>query len=237
MAKEKRYSYISKEEIPDSESVSGYNIRESISKLISKDFPGFDGSSFISLNELNAYRKRYLSSLIAQESGELEVIDKEVMNAIHNNEILSENMAEEIEGHLTIGQKIADRIALFGGSWTFIISFFVLLFAWITINVWILSTKAFDPYPFILMNLILSCLAAIQAPIIMMSQNRQEQKDRMHSEHDYKINLKAELEIRLLHEKIDHLIDHHNKRLFEIQEIQTDYLEELIKEIKKDRRP
>jgi uncharacterized membrane protein len=100
-------------------------------------------------------------------------------------------------------------------------------------NVWVLATKPFDPFPFILLNLILSCLAAIQAPIIMMSQNRQEQKDRQRSEHDYKINLKAELEIKLLSEKIDHLLAHQNKKLLEIQEVQTDYLEDLMKVLKR----
>jgi uncharacterized membrane protein len=101
------------------------------------------------------------------------------------------------------------------------------------INIWILVTKSFDPFPFILLNLILSCLAAIQAPIIMMSQNRKEQKDRLRGENDYKINLKAEIEIKLLSEKIDHMIVHQNKKLLEIQEIQTDYLEDLMNEIKK----
>ena len=104
---------------------------------------------------------------------------------------------------------------------------------WVIINVWLLANKPFDPYPFILLNLILSCLASIQAPIIMMSQNRQEQKDRLRAEHDYKINLKAELEIKLLNEKIDTLIINQNNKLLEIQDIQTDYLEDLLKEIKK----
>jgi uncharacterized membrane protein len=96
-----------------------------------------------------------------------------------------------------------------------------------------LATKPFDPYPFILLNLILSCIAAIQAPIIMMSQNRKEQKDRKRSEQDYKVNLKAELEIKLLSEKIDHMIVHQNKKLLEIQELQTDYLEDLMNKIKR----
>jgi uncharacterized membrane protein len=100
------------------------------------------------------------------------------------------------------------------------------------INVWLLAKRTFDPFPFILLNLILSCLAAIQAPIIMMSQNRKEEKDRLRSENDYKINLKAELEIKLLGEKIDHMIVHQNKKLLEIQEIQTDYLQDLMNEIK-----
>ena len=141
--------------------------------------------------------------------------------------MLSENIEPEIESELIIGQKLADRIATFGGSWTFIIIFFSFLLVWMCINIWVLATKPFDPYPFILFNLILSCLAAIQAPIIMMSQNRKEQKDRSRSEYNYKVNLKAELEIRLLHEKIDHLMIHQNQRLLEIQELQLDYLEDL----------
>ena len=108
-----------------------------------------------------------------------------------------------------------------------------LILIWMAINVWVLTTRPFDPYPFILLNLILSCLAAIQAPIIMMSQNRQEQKDRQRSEHDYKINLKAELEIKLLSEKIDHLLVHQNKKLLEIQEVQIDYLEDLLRVVNK----
>ena len=155
------------------------------------------------------------------------------MKALKNNSILSENIEDAIEGRLTLGQKMADRIATFGGSWTFIITFFSFILFWIGVNIWILTSKPFDPFPFILLNLILSCLASIQAPIIMMSQNRQEQKDRQRAEHDYKINLKAELEIKLLSEKIDHMIVNQNKNLLEIQEIQTDYLEDLMKEIKK----
>ncbi|MEO6969540.1 MAG: DUF1003 domain-containing protein, partial [Chthoniobacterales bacterium] len=128
---------------------------------------------------------------------------------------------------LTFGQHLSDKIASFGGSWTFIIVFFAILLIWIAINGIILATRAFDPYPFILMNLILSCLAAIQAPIIMMSQNRAEARDRARAENDYKVNLKAELEIRHLHEKIDHLLRKQYNRLFEIQQIQIELLEDL----------
>jgi uncharacterized membrane protein len=154
------------------------------------------------------------------------------MDAIKNNSLLSENIENVIEDRLTVGQRIADKIAVFGGSWTFIVTFFLFILAWMGINIWILATKSFDPFPFILLNLILSCLAAIQAPVIMMSQNRKEQKDRIRSENDYKINLKAELEIKILSEKIDHMIAHQNRKLLEIQELQTDYLEDLMKEIK-----
>lgn len=227
-------SYLNKKEIPKGEEVKAIDIREGIFNLIRNDYPDFNRECYITLAELNQYRRLYLTSLTIQEKGELAIIDKDVMDAIKNNSILSENFQDEIEAELTLGQKIADRVASFGGSWTFIISFFSFIIVWMTINVWFLATKPFDPYPFILLNLILSCLAAIQAPIIMMSQNRQEQKDRQRSEHDYKINLKAELEIKLLSEKIDHLLVHQNNKLLEIQEVQIDYLEDLMKEIKKN---
>lgn len=225
-------SHISKREIPKGEDIKGQDIREGVFNLIKLKYPDFTKVSYISLAELNQYRRLYLTSLILQEKGELAVIDQDVMNAIKNNSILSENIQDEIETTLTLGQEIADRVAAFGGSWTFIITFFSFIMIWMTTNIWFLATNPFDPYPFILLNLILSCLAAIQAPIIMMSQNRQEQKDRQRGEHDYKINLKAELEIKLLSEKIDHLLVHQNKKLLEIQEVQIDYLEDLLKEIR-----
>lgn len=226
-------SHISKQEIQKGEDIKGQDIREGIFNLIKSDFPDFDKDHFITITELNQYRRLYLTSLITQEKGELAVIDRDVMDAIKNNSILSENIQDEIEAELTFGQRLADRVAAFGGSWTFIITFFSFILLWMLVNIWFLATKPFDPFPFILLNLILSCLAAIQAPIIMMSQNRQEQKDRQRGEHDYKINLKAELEIKLLSEKIDHLLVHQNKKLLEIQEVQTDYLEDLMKELKK----
>lgn len=226
-------SPISNREIPKGEEVRGQDIREGIFNLIKTDFPSFGKDNSISLSELNQYRRLYLTSLITQEKGELAVIDKDVMEAIKNNSILSENIQDDIETELTFGQRLADQVADFGGSWTFIVTFFSFILIWIFINIWFLATRPFDPFPFILLNLILSCLAAIQAPIIMMSQNRQEQKDRQRGEHDYKINLKAELEIKLLNEKIDHLLVHQNKKLLEIQEVQTDYLEDLMKELKK----
>jgi uncharacterized membrane protein len=129
---------------------------------------------------------------------------------------LSEIIQDEIEIELTLGQKIADKVALFGGSWTFFIFFFSFMLVWIAINSWFMIQKPFDPFPFILLN-------------------RQEQKDRQRSEHDYKINLKAELEIKLLSEKIDHLLVHQNRILLEIQEIQTDYLDDLMREIRKNK--
>ncbi len=224
---EKENDYFSDQELPLENNVSGASITPAILGLIKKDHPEFTIDKFISREELGVYRKKYLELLIKKEHKDLSKLDKEVRKAVVDNELLSENIEPKIEGKLTIGQKLADKIASFGGSWTFISIFFAFLLIWMGINIWLFAAKPFDPYPFILLNLILSCLAAIQAPIIMMSQNRKEQKDRSRSEHDYQVNLKAELEIRLLHEKIDHLMIHQNQRLFEIQRLQLDYLEDL----------
>ena len=130
-------------------------------------------------------------------------------------------------------QSDADKVADFGGSWTFIISFFIFILLWIASNVYLLLNKGFDPYPFILLNLILSCLAALQAPVIMMSQNRQEEKDRERAKKDYMINLKSELEIRMLDEKLDHLIMHQQQELIEIQKVQIEMMNDILNRIKK----
>jgi uncharacterized membrane protein len=227
-------SYISNQEITSGEEVSVLDLRPGIYGFMKENYPGITDASFISLNELNEMRRRYMAKLLKEEHGDLAMLDEDVMSAIQNNSILSQSSAEAAEGDSTFGDRLADKIAEFGGSWRFIILFFILLLSWIFINLWLLNSKPFDPYPFILLNLILSCLAAIQAPVIMMSQNRQEAKDRLRSINDYKINLKAELEIKLLSEKIDHLIIHQNKKLLEIQAVQTDYLEDLLKELKKN---
>jgi uncharacterized membrane protein len=133
------------------------------------------------------------------------------------------------EALTSFGERLADRVAEFGGSWRFIITFGLVLVIWIGINSLVLLWRPFDPYPFILLNLVLSSIAALQAPVIMMSQNRQEAKDRLQSEHDYQINLKAEIEIRQLHIKLDQLINHSWQRLLEIQQVQTDLMEDLAK--------
>ncbi|WP_276495990.1 DUF1003 domain-containing protein [Pontibacter litorisediminis] len=168
-----------------------------------------------------------------QELGELTELEEEVVRSINREELLSSNVEANLKEQISLGDRMADRIATFGGSWTFILLFFSFLLLWMAVNVYMLAARPFDPYPFILLNLILSCLAAIQAPIIMMSQNRQEAKDRLRSEHDYKVNLKAELEIRLLHEKVDHLLMHQNQHLVEIQQLQLDLLEDIMEQLKK----
>ena len=218
---------VNKKEYLSEELVTYDGVRPQMRYLIKKDHPEFSSEHFISHEALNDYRKKYIEQLVKRESKELSKLEKDVLNAIHTNQFLSQNIEPEIESELSFGQKTADKIAEFGGSWMFISFFFLFIMTWISVNLIAFFQEPFDPFPFILLNLILSCLAAIQAPIIMMSQNRQEQKDRSRSEHDYKINLKAELEIRLLHEKIDHLIVHQNQRLIEIQQLQLDYLEEI----------
>ncbi|TGN27217.1 DUF1003 domain-containing protein [Empedobacter tilapiae] len=223
--------FVTQKTINQYEAVKGKEIQQEIYKLIQQDFPTITTEDYISIKILNKYRRQFFANLISQEKGEMEKLDQDVIEAIRDNSILSENIKEDTTKPLTTGDRIADKVASFGGSWTFIISFFIFLLAWMFLNFWMLKNKGFDPYPFILLNLILSCLAAIQAPIIMMSQNRQEDKDRDRAEHDYKINLKAELEIKLLSEKIDHLLVHQNKKLLEIQEMQIQYLENIEKQI------
>jgi uncharacterized membrane protein len=232
MMSKPRQCAISGKEYPQDELYKGSALRKSLLDLIRKDHPDFNPDSYISLEEVNIYRKKYLESLIENEVGELSHLENEVVNSIAANKLISDNIEIELDRKLTFGERLSDRIADFGGSWTFIIIFFMILFIWIAINVWLLTSKPFDPYPFILLNLILSCLASIQAPIIMMSQNRKESRDRLRSENDYKINLKAELEIRVIHEKLDHMVAHQNQKMLEIQEIQADFLEDIMKMLK-----
>lgn len=223
--------FVTQKPINRYEAVKGKEIQQEIFKLIQQDYPAITEEDYVSIKVLNKYRRQFFANLISQEKGEMEKLDQDVVEAIRDNSILSENIKENTSKPLTTGDRIADKVASFGGSWTFIISFFIFLLAWMFLNFWMFHNKGFDPYPFILLNLILSCLAAIQAPIIMMSQNRQEDKDRDRAEHDYKINLKAELEIKLLSEKIDHLLVHQNKKLLEIQEMQIQYLENIENQI------
>src|SRR5437762_4578281 len=202
-------------------------IRPSLLEFIKKRMPDWDGNGFICLDDLGEFRKEYVKEVLQDEIGELSTLDQEVVESLQQHEILSSDISKQFEIKLTFGERLSDRIASFGGSWRFISLFGGVLFAWIILNGILLLNHGFDPYPFILLNLILSCLAAIQAPIIMISQNRAEARDRLRAENDYKVNLKAELEIRHLHEKIDHLLRKQYNRLFEIQQIQIELLEEI----------
>jgi uncharacterized membrane protein len=219
-------SDLSGKEFPENQKVQAHQIKSGILSKIKQENPGFNEAGCLSISELNEYGNRYIQSTLELEVGTLSQLEKEVLEALHKNKLISDDVDETIDEALTYGQRLADKIASFGGSWIFIIFFFCILFGWIGLNLYFFS-RPFDPFPFILLNLILSCLAALQAPVIMMSQNRQEEKDRERSKHDYQVNLKAELEIRMLHEKIDHLILHQQQRLFEIQQIQLDMLKEI----------
>lgn len=169
--------------------------------------------------------------LLESEEKYLARLRKIVEDTIEQEKLIINNLLNPPTEMLTRGQKISDKMASFGGSWKFIVSFAVILMAWIVLNL-LMATQAFDPYPFILLNLVLSCLAAIQAPIIMMSQNRLEEKDRQRSENDYLINLKAEIQIRSLHQKMDLLIEDQIKTLFESQVKQMEILKKLEEKIR-----
>jgi len=204
-------------EFDDSEKIPGTSIRRSLLQLIRKDHPDFGVEHFLSVTELNVYLERQISEALTSELGQLTELHKTVVQAMSTHSLINDEQVfnEEANGH-TFTQRLADKVAEFGGSWTFIISFIVMIILWIWANVYFLSNKGFDPYPFILLNLILSCVAALQAPLIMMSQNRQEEKDRERARKDYMVNLKSELEIRVLHEKVDHIVLHQHKEIVEL---------------------
>ncbi len=211
---------------PTSQLISGHGIRHEIERLIVKDHPTWNDNSLICLDDFNIYRAKYISGLIEDEEGSVETLKDVIVKSIIQNEFITvDTNSADVPSKL--GDRISDKVASFGGSWKFIISFSLILIVWIIINSLVLLFKPFDPFPFILLNLILSCVAAMQAPIIMMSQNRQEKKDRIRSENDYKINLKAEIEIRTLHEKVDHLLLDQWSKMMRIQEMQIEILEEI----------
>ena len=226
-------SDISHKAFPLSERISATTIRHSILRAIQEQYPDFGEESYLSVSEINAFREKYIADYLAKELGELSDLEQRVLASFRNNSTLTDKIADSGDESvtLTFGQKIADKVAAFGGSWTFILSFCFFLFVWIAINVVWFHNQGFDPYPYILLNLILSCVAALQAPIIMMSQNRQEEKDRARSKSDYMINLKSELEIRMLHEKIDHLIMHQQEELLEIQKVQIDMMQDILQRV------
>jgi len=206
-------SDISQMEFPLSERISASTLRQSLYLFIKKQYPNFNSNNYISVSELKKFREKYITEDLLKDLGELTELEKTVLKSLSEKTTLSDKFDDEEDTqNLTYGQRLADIVAKFGGSWKFIITFGVFIWIWILTNFYIFLNQGFDPYPFILLNLILSCLAALQAPVIMMSQNRREEKDRERAKKDYMINLKSELEIRILHEKIDHLIMHQNNK-------------------------
>ncbi|PZR19641.1 MAG: hypothetical protein DI539_13380 [Flavobacterium psychrophilum] len=225
-------SDISGKEFSAKERVPASLVRQPILDAIKKDAPHFDDTCSLSISELNQYRARYISDFLEKEMGDLTEMEAKVVDSLKNDKLLSDNPDDD-DKEITFGQRIADKVATFGGSWTFILTFTGFLLAWIVVNALFLLNKGFDPYPFILLNLILSCIAALQAPVIMMSQNRQNEKDRQKAQNDYMVNLKSELEIRMLHEKLDHLIMHQEQSLIEIQKVQIDMMNDILARVEK----
>ena len=200
--------------------------------MINLDHPTFTQDMFLSEKELDRYRRKYVETYLKKQIGDWNTLEKTVLDSMNSETTLSDKLDDNTAKN-TFGQRIADQVAAFGGSWKFIIIFGLFLAIWIMLNVFWFFNKGFDPYPFILLNLILSTLAAIQAPVIMMSQNRQEEKDRDRAVKDYMINLKSELEIRILHEKLDHLIISQEQQLIEINKVQFDMINDILHRIQK----
>jgi uncharacterized membrane protein len=202
-------------------------VRPAIASLMTAEHPSLAPEDVVCGRHVSDYRTRYVAALLESERGELSELDRQVVESLAREETVARDVEAAWEDKRTFGETAADIVADFGGSWNFIGLFFAVLVAWMAFNIWAVTREVFDPYPFILLNLVLSCLAAIQAPIIMMSQKRQEAKDRLRSENDYRVNLKAELEIRNLHEKMDHLINRQWERLAEIQQIQLEIMQDM----------
>jgi uncharacterized membrane protein len=200
-----------------------------VTRLILAEHPEWTPESFICHEDLNRFRNDYVERLLESERGELTSLEDDVLRSMREHELVARDVEAALERDRSSGERVADQLAEFGGSWKFLALFGGFLVAWIAVNSLALLWRPVDPYPFILLNLVLSCLAAVQAPVIMMSQNRQEAKDRMRAKNDFEVNLKAELEIRHLHEKVDHLLMHQWERLAAIQEVQLELLSELTK--------
>ena len=204
-------------------------IKTALQEIIKQKNPAWQNTEGVSPEGLNIIRNEYILQILKQEKEEIITLDKKLLEAVAKYENkASIPLKDDDDENSTFGQRIADKVAAFGGSWTFIILFMMIIIVWININIFVFNDKGFDPYPFILLNLILSCLAALQAPVIMMSQNRQEEKDRSRAQNDYQINLKAETEITQLHSKIDHLMLNYGQRMFEIQQIQIEMMEQIL---------
>ena len=218
-----------------SEVLTAELVRGPIVEKIMETHPDWSSQGFICVADLNRYRAEYVRDVIKADKGELSALEEQVIKSLKEQELLSQNINVEYDRQRGLGEIMADRLADFGGSWLFIGIFCAVLVGWIVLNSAALLRKPFDPYPYIFLNLILSCLAAMQAPVILMSQNRQEARDRIQAEHDYRINLKAELEIRHLHEKIDHLLMNQWQRLMEIQQIQLELMQDLAQKKRPER--
>lgn len=206
---------------------SPQKLENRIIDLIKQDRPEWEGNRGICPTCLEQYRAKKFVGYLEAEYQKLSDIEHAVVSKITRRGRVSGVVHQEFETTMTVGEQVADKVAQFGGSWRFIGLFFAVLVVWMVINAWLLTAHPFDPYPFILLNLVLSTLAALQAPVIMMSQNRQAHKDRMQASQEYEINLMAEIEIRDLHDKLDSLRFKQWHELWHIQKRQIELLEHL----------
>ena len=206
-------------------------IQTSIADVIVKEHPVWSPEGYICHADLNRFRMGYIRDILEKEKEEYSSLEETVRHGGKEEDHLPKNINVEFERKLTFGEHLSDKIAGFAGSWTFIAVFAGIIFLWVTLNTYILLSRPFDPYPYILLNLVLSVLTAVQAPVIIMSQNRQEMRDRLHAERDYQVSIHTELEIHRLHRKIDYLLKSQGQRLMEIQNIQVELLEELARKI------
>ena len=213
-----------------SQVISVKNLSGGLFAAVKNNAPKWDPEGYICLNDLNQFRTKHIEEIMTLERGKLTSLENEVAHSIAEEETLSRNTDSSVDEEKTLGQRVADKVASFGGSWTFIILFGIFIVIWIIINSAILIFGKYDPYPFILLNLMLSCLAAMQAPVIMMSQNRQEVKDRLRAENDFKVNLKAEMEIRVLRDKVDHLMNEQLQNMMESQQILMEMIQEVLEQ-------
>ena len=220
---------ITGERMPEDQLTPLAFLRGPLAERIRAEHPDLPAEALLSHAVVAEYRGRLIEDLLREERGEITQLEQEVIQSLRRQETVGRDVDAAFDEKRTLGQRMSDQIAEIGGSWTFILWFAFFLAVWMAVNVVMGLNRAFDPYPFILLNLVLSTLAAVQAPIIMMSQHRQEARDRLRAQNDYRVNLKAELEIRHLHEKIDHLVIRQWERLAEIQRIQVELLEELTK--------
>ncbi len=216
-----------------SSSVIGEIVKPSVVSTIMKTYPDWSSEGYICFSDLNHFRAEYVREILEDERGEVSGIEQEVIKSLSEHDLLSIDTAKEYEDQLTFGERMADKVAAFAGSWGFIGFATSVIIVWILLNV-LMVVLRWDPYPFILLNLVLSCIAALQAPIIIMSQNRQAERDRMRAQEDYKVNLKAELEIRHLSDKIDHILTKQWERMINIMQIQMELMEDLSQKEKAD---
>jgi uncharacterized membrane protein len=206
---------------------SPQKLENRILDLIRQDRPEWEAKRGICRDCLEQYRAKKFVGYLEAEYQKLSDLEQAVVSKITRRDRVSTRVHAEIETEMTVGERVADRVAQFGGSWKFISLFGGILVTWMFVNAWVLARHPFDPYPFILLNLVLSTLAALQAPVIMMSQNRQAHKDRHHAQQDYEVNLMAEIEIRDLHDKLDSLRFKQWHELWHIQKRQIELLEHL----------